>query len=287
MADYPIPPWLTPQAAHGWGELAGQAARTRLNAELERERMQQQSAQFAIEASMKSQQAAQAAKAQQDAVVYDHMLEQQKIAIEQEYKKQQLSLSQQDEQLAQQQFALKTADAAKKFTANQQFQKAILPKEKGGEGLSATEASLKYMAPYMTGTEIGRLSAIPKDFKPGATAAIPNASSEGLVQVAPNRWEKFATVPQTVTNAPTAIAVPDESGKTIGHIIQVPGEKPHYQAAGQTKTSPMDLLRERQQGKNAPQYKSKDEVVKAFKDGKLTRKEAADILNKQFGVPHE
>src|ERR1700744_261925 len=175
MADYPLPPWLTPQAAQGWGELAGQAARARLNAGLERERMQQQSAQFAIEAVRRFQQAAAEAKARKEGLEYDHTMEQQKIAIDQQYKQQQLSIAQQDEQLAQQQFAQKTADAAKKFTANQSFQKAILPKEQGGEGLNATEAALKYMAPYMTGTEIGRLSAIPKDFKPGATAEIPNA----------------------------------------------------------------------------------------------------------------
>jgi len=86
--------------------------------------------------------------------------------------------------------------------------------------------------------------------------------------------------------------VADEAGKTTGYIIQVPGQKPHYQPAGQTKTSPMDALRERQQGKDgggkdkkAPQYKSKDDVVKAFKDGKLSRDEAAKILNTDFGVP--
>jgi hypothetical protein len=285
MAEYPLPSWLTPQAAQGWGELAGQAARARLNAGLERDRMAQQSAQFAIEANQRSQELAAQTKAHQDALNYEHIVDQQKIAIDQAYKQQQLALSQQDEQLAQQQFALKAADAARKFTANQNFQKAILPKEQGGEGLSATEAALKYMAPFMTGTEMGRLSAIPKDFKPGATTQIPGASSEGLVQVAPNRWEKYATIPQTITNAPTAMDVTNSAGDTIGYEIQLQGQKPHYQSKTQTKTSPMDVLRQRLQQKAGAQYKTRDDVVKAFKAGKLTRDEATKILNEQFGVP--
>lgn len=250
MADYPIPPWLTPQAAQGWGALAGEAARSRLQATLEQDRMAQQSAQFAIESQQRSQQAAQENQMRQDALNYDHLVEQQKIAIDNAYKQQQLGLQKQDEELAQQQFQMKATDAARKYAATASFQKAILPKDQGGEGLSPTEAALKYMAPAMTGTEIGRLAAIPQNFKPGATFAIPDASSEGLVQVAPNRWEKYATIPKTITNTPTATAVKDDDGKVIGHYVQLPGEKPHYQPATQTKTSPMEELRQREAQKN-------------------------------------
>lgn len=295
--DYPLPPWLTPQAAQGWGELAGQAARTRLNAQLEQQRMQQQSAQFAIEASQRSAQAAQENQMRQDALNYDHQVEQQKIAIEQNYKQQQLSLQQQDEQLAQQQFAAKTADAAKKFAAQQAFQKAILPKDQGGEGLPATEAALKYLSGSMTGTEVGRLAGQTgnkDEYSPGATMIVPGGAT--MINTGGKRWQVLPQAPPTITAPPEPMSVTNSAGKYIGDVIQLPGQKPVFHPTGNTKESPMDVLRERQQqgqkpadkkapDKKAPDYKTKDDVVKAFKDGKLTRDEAAKLLNKQFGVP--
>ncbi len=122
----------------------------------------------------------------------------------------------------------------------------MLPKEQGGEGLTATQAALKYMASSMTGTEIGRLAAMPADFKPGNTFAIPN-SNEGLVQAGPNRWEKYATIPQTITNAPAALPQKDAEGNVIGNIIQLPGEKPLYRANTSTGSDLASLVKKRQQ----------------------------------------
>jgi hypothetical protein len=228
---YPIPPWIDPSAAQGYGALAGEASRAALTAQLQRERMSQEAAQSSLEMQQRSQELAAANQAKQEQTAYDHQVDQQKNAIENAYRQQQIGLQTQDLDLAKKQFDAKTQDAAKRFTANQMFQKSMLPTDQGGEGLSATQAALKYMSPYMTGTELGRMAALPGDFKPGNTFSIPNASNESLVQVAPNRWEKFATVPQAVTNAPTALSVTDTEGKDVGHIVQIPGQKPIFRGS--------------------------------------------------------
>ncbi len=249
MANYPIPPWLNPSAAQGYGEIAGQANRAALSAQLEREQLSQKAAQFSIEAQQRSEETAAANAARQQQLDVEHQMEQQKIAIEQSYKQQQVGLQAADLDLAQKQFQAKTDQASRQYTANQAFQKAILPKEQGGEGLSTTQAALKYMSPYMTGTELGRLAATPADFKPGNTFPIPN-SPEGLVQVAPNRWVKYASTPQTLTEAPTALPVPDTEGNTVGHVIQLPGQKPIYREKTGTGDSIDEILKKRLQEKN-------------------------------------
>ena len=248
MANYPIPPWLNPAAAQGYGELAGQASRAALSAEIAREKMSQEAAMTSIEMQQRSQQIAAANEAKKQQLDYEHQMEQQKIAIDQAYHQQQIGLQAQDLDLAQKQFQAKTNEAAKKFTANQAFQKAILPKDQGGEGLTTTQAALKYMAPYMTGTELGRLSALPGDFKPGNTFAIPN-SPESLVQVSPTRWEKYATIPQTLTNAPTALPVSDPEGNDVGHVIQIPGQKPIFRGKTSSGDDIETILKKRQQAK--------------------------------------
>ena len=249
MPAYPIPPWLNPSTAQGYGEIAGQAARAALSAQLEREQLSQKAAEFSIEAQQRSQETAASNAARQEQLNQEHQVEQQKIAIEQAYKQQQIGLQTADLDLSQKQFQAKTDQAARQFTANQAFQKAITPKDQGGEGLSTTQAALKYMSPYMTGTELGRLAALPADFKPGNTFAIPGSSGESLVQVSPTRWEKYATIPQTVTDVPPAIPVPDAEGKTIGNVIQIPGQKPHYQTITSKGDDLNELIRKRQEAK--------------------------------------
>jgi hypothetical protein len=249
MANYPIPPWLNPSAAQGYGALAGEASRAELSAEIQREKMSQEAAQSSIEMQQRSQEIAAANEAKKQQLDYEHQMEQQKNAIEQQYRQQQIGLQTQDLDLAKKQFQAKTEEASKKFTANQAFQKAVLPKEQGGEGLTPTQAALKYMSPYMTGTELGRLAALPGDFKPGNTFAIPN-SPESLVQVSPTRWEKYATIPQTLTNAPTALPVSDPEGNDVGHVIQIPGQKPIFRGKTGSGDDIETILKKRQQEKN-------------------------------------
>lgn len=260
MPNYPLPPWLTPAAAQGYGELAGQASRAALSAQLEREQMSQKAAEFSVEAQQRSQETAAANAARQEQLNAEHQMEQQKIAIEQAYKQQQVALQAADLDLSQKQFQAKTEDAAKKFTANQAFQKAMLPKDQGGEGLTPTQAALKYISPTMTGTEVGRLAAMPADFKPGNTFAIPN-SNEGLVQAGPNRWEKYASIPQTLTNAPPAIPQKDADGNTIGNIVQIPGNKPIFEKTATTSGSDLAALvkkRQEAQGKTGKESTAVD-----------------------------
>lgn len=277
MANYPIPPWLNPAAAQGYGELAGQASRAALSAEIQREKMSQDAAQFSIESQQRSQEIAAANQAKQEQLAYEHQLEQQKNAIETSYRQQQLSLQQQGLELSQNQFQAKTNEAAKKFTANQAFQKALLPKEQGGEGLTSTQAALKYMSPYMTGTELGRLSALPGDFKPGNTFAIPN-SPESLVQVSPTRWEKYATIPSTLTNAPTALSVSDPEGNSVGHVIQIPGQKPIFRGETSSGNDLASIIKQREKAQG------KDKVSTAVDTAKSGKNEVVRIVNGRRAV---
>jgi len=249
MPNYTIPPWLTPAAAQGYGELAQNAARIGMENDMQKARLSQQAQQFAVETQQRAQEIAAENAAKAEQLNYEHQLEQQKMQVEQAYKQQQLALDQQDNDLASKKFDATTKEAADRFLATQKFQKATLPKEQGGEGLTTMQAALKYISPYMTGTEIGRLSTVPPDFKPGNTFAIPGAASESLVQVAPQRWEKYATIPQTVTNVPAALPVSNAEGKVIGNVIQIPGQKPHYQSVTEKTDDLNELIRKRQEAK--------------------------------------
>lgn len=268
--NYTLPPWLNPSAAQGYGELAGQASRAALSAQLQREKMSQEAAQFSVEAQQRSQQTAATMAARQQQIEQEHQMEQQKIAIEQQYKQQQISLQTQDMDLANKQFQAKTEEAAKKFTANQAFQKAVMPKDQGGEGLTTTQAALKYMSPYMTGTELGRLSALPGDFKPGNTFAIPN-SPESLVQVSPTRWEKYASIPQAITNAPTALPVSDPQGNDVGHVIQIPGQKPIFRGKTGSGDDLETMLKKRQQEKGGGNVSTAVDKPKANEVTRITK----------------
>jgi len=248
MANYPLPPWLSPSAAQGYGELAQHAQSIALDNQIQRDRLSQQASQFAVETQQRSQEIAAANAAKQEQLNYEHQLEQQKMQIEQQYKQQQIALQAQDLDLANKQFQAKTDEAAKKFTANQAFQKAMLPKDQGGEGMTAAAAALKYMSPYMTGTEVGRMAAIPGEFKPGATMAVPNGLNEQLVQVGPNHWVKSATIPKTTTNAPEPIEVTGKDGAVIGYwVIPPAGGAPHWQAKTGTDNGLQGAIDKRKQ----------------------------------------
>lgn len=260
MADYPLPPWLSPAAAQGWGSLEAQAVHTRVQAGLERDRMAQQSTMASIEAQqrqeqlgqevqLKQQQLAQSAqqaaaqlaataKAHEETLQQQALIQGQRIAIDQAYKTSQLSLAQQRNDISQKTFDAKTKDAADRFAATQTFQKSMLPPEEGGEGLSAEKAALKYMAPYMTGTEVGRLSAQPGPFTMGAPVAIPGLPNKTAVQTSRDHFQ-IMDAPNTATNAPGAIPVPGDSG-TIGYWVTPPGGgKAQWQPV--QKTSDTDL----------------------------------------------
>ena len=156
-----MPNWIGTQAALGWGELAGQAAARRQQAYLEQQRMSQEAAQAAADAQIKQAQLAQAhqqaqaefaAKFQagQEQLQKENLMEQQKIAIDQAYKQTVTGLRQQDLDLAQKEFDAKAQHAAQIYAAGQRAQKAILPKEQGGEGLSPEQAYLREFSGLMT-----------------------------------------------------------------------------------------------------------------------------------------
>lgn len=237
MANYPIPQWITPNAALGYGELAGAASRAALNAQLSRERMAQESVQTAIEAQARSQQLAQQTALHQQELNRQHTLDQQRIAIDQAYKQQVIDLRGQDEALAQQEFIQKTKQAADRFTATQNFQKALLPTEQGGEGLSPDKAALKYISPYMTGDALGRLASSPGKFTLGAPVNIPGIDNKKALQTSPNHFQLIDT-PVTSTNAPEAVPVEGDDG-TIGYWVTPPGGgKAHW--TGRQKTSGLE-----------------------------------------------
>jgi hypothetical protein len=251
---------------------------------MERERLSQQAAQSAAELAQRSQEAAQMAKARQDQVAYEHLMEQQKLAVEQAYQQQQVGLKQQDNDLAEREFQKKITDSANRFAANQAFQKALLPKEQGGEGLDPEKAALKYIAPYMTGTEVGRLASapgpfslgnaqdipgapgrkaietsrghfqvlnLPEEFQMGAPTAIPGIPGKQAVETSRGHYQ-IVDVPSTVTNAPAALPVKGDDDSTIGYITQIPGEKPHFSPSHTSTSDLSSILKARQKGTNAP-----------------------------------
>lgn len=288
MANYPIPSWLGPQAALGWGALAGEAARARATQEIERDRLAQQSAQFAIESQQRAQQLNEEMKARQDALNYQHLLQSQKIAIDQAYKQQMLGLDEQRIDLAQKNFESKTADAARKFAATQAFQKAMLPPEQGGEGLDATRAALKYLAPYMTADSVSRTASSSSPFKITPPSPLPGHPGKESVQTGPHRFQIIDAPPDS-TAAPVTQSVTNSAGSYLGDRVIFPDTgkvvwKPHTQSKG-SGTDLESLVRARLQAQTATSYKTKDDVVSAYKNGKLTREQAAKLLNEQFGVP--
>lgn len=246
MPSYPLPPWLSPSAAQGYGQLAGEADRAALSAQLEREQMSQRATQFAIEAQQRSQQTAAEMQARQEQLNYEHQMEQQKIALDQAYKQQQISLDTQSQQLAQNKFDAATQATANKAAAVRRAQKAMLPKEQGGEGLSATEAYLREVAPYMSGVEIGKLAGSvkpptvirPAQDIPGLPGYKGVVTSEGHIQVIPPR--------PSVSDEPLkVIPIHDEDGKVIGHYSINPVTGKAELIRQQTESSGDQMLRER------------------------------------------
>jgi hypothetical protein len=73
----------------------------------------------------------------------------------------------------------------------------------------------------------------------------------------------------------------DDSGKL--HDTRDALDKDGYDVTANTDGTPRIQLKVK--GGTAPEYKTKDDVVKDFKAGKITRDKAAKILNEQFKVP--
>lgn len=298
MSDYPIAPWLLPSAAQGWGELALGAAKSRADVQMERDRLSQQAAQSAIESQQKSQELAQQAEETQarmqaaSAVVdYNHIMDQQKLAVDQAYKTQQLGMQAQTLDIAQKKFDDQTAEAAKRFAANASFQKAMLPVDQGGEGLAPDKASLKYLAPYMTGTQVGKMTATAPPFDLGTPKPIPGIPGKLGVETSRNHYQ-ILDAPVTGTNAPVSMPVTGEDG-TIGYWVTPPGGgRPHWQPVQKT-TSDTDLralIKAKAAGKTSTAVDAKapvagnpptsrNEVTRITKDGGTA---VFDAKTKQF-----
>jgi hypothetical protein len=229
--NYPIPPWLSPNVAQGYGELAQRAASIGLENEMQKARLSQQAQQFAVETQQRSQQIAAENAARQEELAYQHQVEQTKMQVEQAYKQQQLALDTQAQGIATAQWQQKVQDSADKAAALRRAQKAASPKEMGGEGLSFPEAYLREVAPYMTGTEVGRLAMATGggSFTPGKVIPIPN-SNDQLVQTGPHSFVKSARIPETMTAPPIMMSVTNAAGQYAGDLIQVPGQKPIWRS---------------------------------------------------------
>lgn len=231
--EYPLPPWLSPSAAQGYGALYGEAQRAALSAQLARERMAQESAQAGMEAQARKEALAQQMQFRQQALQQEQMRQDQRIAIDQAYKEAEVGLRENALDTANRRLQMQADTAAKRFAATQNFQKAILPAEQGGEGLNPQQAALKYMAPYMTGDQVGRLSTAPGDFKIGAPLNIPGVPGKSAIETSRGHY-RIIDVPSTVTNMPDAVPVKGDDG-TIGYWVTPPGGgKPHWQVAPKT-----------------------------------------------------
>ncbi len=283
--DYPLPPWLSPQASQGWGGLALDAAKSRANVQMHRDQMAQQSAQFAIEAQQKSQQAAQEAQANQDALNYNHLMEQQKIAIDQAYKQQQASMEQGRLEVEQGRFTAATQQAAAQHTGMTNYQNSQVPKEKGGEGLTEPQARLKYLVPIMTPDAAARDAVDTIPFDIGNPIPIPGHPDLDAIHTSRNSIQLVPKPPGAITNAPTVINVPGPNGESLGNFIQLPNQKPIFSKAEKMTESEKEEaeLNKKAAGGKGSQYKSADDVRAAYKAKKLTSEQAAKILKDQFG----
>src|SRR5579863_1460929 len=110
MATVALPPWLSPEAAQGWGELAAKGAQLKL----ERARLRQEGINAGMEAAARSQQQQQTAAREQQQIQYD-----------QAYKTADLGLRQQEADQRAQQLQQEVAQTARQFSAMQRISKRI------------------------------------------------------------------------------------------------------------------------------------------------------------------
>lgn len=226
--DYPLPPWLSPNAAQGWGGLALDAAKSRANIQMERDRLSQQAATASMEAQQRSQETAQANQAKAQQLDYEHTMEQQKIAIETQYKQQQIGLQTQDLELAQKKFDAQTQQAAQMALVQHTYAKRVA----AGED---PQKVIMELGPEMHLPPAALVQALKKPFSMGATVPVPGHPELDGVQTSPNNFRLIPKAPTIATNAPAAIPVPGENGEPIGHWVIPPGGgKAHWQVSQKT-----------------------------------------------------
>jgi hypothetical protein len=243
MANYPIPAWLTPQAAQGWGDLTAESYRTGASIL----RGNQEAAASAQDAAIRSQELSQKTALQQQQIQQDAMVEQQKIAIEKAYNDATIGLKQQDQAEASREFELQTQQAASKFAANQLFQKSMLPKEQGGEGLTAQQAALKYLSTYMTPDALGRMATRPPPFTLGNPVKVPGITNMQFLQTSPNHWSQIP-VPASATGDASTVPIRGQGGQVIGYWAYPPGGGKPVRI-GLPKSSGLEATMEKLKGK--------------------------------------
>lgn len=179
MASYPIPNWIsrpadTPAAYTQGIQIGAQIAQ-------ERNRMQMQAEQAAMNAAIRQQEAER-----------ESIRQQQRIEIDKAYQQAQIGLRKQQLDQAAASIALRTSQAARQFAAQQTYQRRIMA------GEDPAKVMLE-IGPQMTSSLSG-FSSIYKAAQP-VVPFQPTTQSVGkadLVQVAPNRWQQIVRTREEV-----------------------------------------------------------------------------------------
>jgi hypothetical protein len=268
-----LPPWLTPQAAQGYGDLAAEGFKTGATIANERARLAQEAAQHGMEMQQRQQEFQQKTAAEQEAAQQAGLVEQQKIQIDKATKDAELGLRQQDLALKQKDFEQQTQQAAALSAVQQQATKRIA----AGEDPQKVWMEL---GPQMNMTSAALSKLITPPFKPGTAAQIPNDPTHQLIQTGPNAWHVTAIPSNVATNAP------DEMPRTGGRWEKNPGTGKFQWVADKKKTgveAAMDAYRASKGGTKTNTPAAKDlgtnEVIKVTKDG---RKAVFDSKSKEF-----
>lgn len=229
--DYPIPPWLTPQAAQGYGELAGAAHRAALQAKLEREKMAQQAAQAAMQMQARQQELAANMQARAEAMRSEAMREDQKLRIEKAYKDSVLGIQQQELDIRQKTAEHSIKQAAASFAA----------KQEAGRRIAAGEDPQKVwmeLGPTMgiTGNAMANLSK--KPFEMGSASDIEGLPGFKQIQTGPET-RRIVRLPPNLEGMNTTPTPVVANGKVIGYNIpRIPGTT----FRGAPKENKMDAL---------------------------------------------
>lgn len=242
----PIPQWLEPSAAQGWGDIAAKGQQL----QLERARIQQQGVIANMEAqSKREQQQAESAR------------QQQQIQYEKSYRDAQLGLQQQEQDLKQQQFQQQVKNAATRSAAMMRISQRIAAGE---------DPSRVYME---EGPAAGATADTLMKSNRGA-AFIPKTitGNQGAqyTELSPNHWK----ITGNVFDQPKGKAAPMDS-TTVRQVLN-----PNYTPGGNqpqfiSLTNKTTRTPAGQAQANEPTQKDIDHLI--------ANPDVADLFNKEFG----
>jgi len=200
MATVALPPWLSPEAAQGWGELAAKGAQLKL----ERARLRQEGINAGMEAAARSQQQQQTAAREQQQIQYD-----------QAYKTADLGLRQQEADQRAQQLQQEVAQTARQFSAMQRISKRI------AAGEDPTKVYMEE-GPSAGATPDAMMKTLVK--KPAFVPSSVTVDGQQLISTSPNHFTRLVqpkpTKPTLDADAPPKV-IRDANGNPVSYAFKM------------------------------------------------------------------